>query len=217
MRPSILNEACNLDLDKCSMSRPRRYLPGQDPGCQSLPEKTRLQFHIGLLAEPPMRRSHTSTPTSGSTARLSMSVSGCLGNGDDCGIYCIVNAAYIIAKPPLPKLINVNFWRLACRSACAYGNAIVAFSHTPCRPYRKNVKAAVKGRECGAKRGLEVLAPRQQGSIPQKCVGVLGRVEAGSEVDILAIRRGSVELMWRGSASLPHSRRRGSAENFEVR
>lgn len=90
-----------------------------------------MQFHIGLLAKTSDEKStyfdlHQWLDFS--------TVGACLGVfGDHCGIYCIVNAAFIIAKLSLPKSINDNFWRLACRSACAYGNAIVAFFHTPCR------------------------------------------------------------------------------------
>jgi hypothetical protein len=39
------------------------------------------------------------------------------GNTSDCGVSCIADAAYIIARQPLPTAVNVNFWRIACWSA----------------------------------------------------------------------------------------------------
>ncbi|KAK1828934.1 hypothetical protein QBC39DRAFT_436071 [Podospora conica] len=38
-------------------------------------------------------------------------------NGFDSGVYCIANAASVIAERTLPKSINAQFWRIACWSA----------------------------------------------------------------------------------------------------
>lgn len=49
--------------------------------------------------------------------RIMVGQSALQNNMNDCGIYCIANAAYTIANHPLPATINVDFWRIACWSA----------------------------------------------------------------------------------------------------
>lgn len=44
------------------------------------------------------------------------------GNSNDCGVYCIANAAYTIAEFKLPSKISVDFWRLTCWSAMGLEN-----------------------------------------------------------------------------------------------
>lgn len=44
-------------------------------------------------------------------------------NMNDCGVYCIANAAFTIANRPLPSTINVDFWRIAWWSAMGMADA----------------------------------------------------------------------------------------------
>lgn len=44
------------------------------------------------------------------------------GSSNDCGVYCIANAAYTIAEFKLPSNITVDFWRLTCWSAMGLRN-----------------------------------------------------------------------------------------------
>ncbi|KAK3346537.1 hypothetical protein B0T25DRAFT_571671 [Lasiosphaeria hispida] len=47
---------------------------------------------------------------------LSVGTSAIQTNSDDCGIFCIANAAYITAGRKQPSKLNVGFWRIACRT-----------------------------------------------------------------------------------------------------
>lgn len=63
--------------------------------------------------------------------RIVVGESALQNNMNDCGVYCIANAAFTIANRPLPSTINVDFWRVACWSAMGMADADTDLAQSP--------------------------------------------------------------------------------------